>query len=188
MGSLNHACKAVRPGRAFKRRLQDLMTTVERGDRRVRLNLEARTDLEWWFQFGLNWNGTSLMRSLATSENLQESLLSDASGSWGCGATWNEKWFQLNWNEAEYARGWSIMPKELLPTVVAAVVWGKHWRCKVIKARCDNMAVVATIKSGACKEKAAMHLMRCLAFVEATVPLRIVSEHIRGVENTVADA
>jgi len=80
------------------------------------------------------------------------------------------------------------MPKELLPIVVAAVVWSKHWRCKVIKARCDNMAVVATIKSGACREKAAMHLMRCLAFVEATVPLTIVSEHIRGVENTVADA
>ncbi len=29
VGSLNHACKAVRPGRAFKRRLQDLMTTVK---------------------------------------------------------------------------------------------------------------------------------------------------------------
>jgi len=96
VGSLNHACKAVRPGRAFKRRLQDLMTTVEKGNHRARLNLEARADLEWWFQFGLNWNGTSLMKSLATSENPQETLLSDASGSWGCGATWSERWFQLN--------------------------------------------------------------------------------------------
>ncbi len=33
-----------------------------------------------------------------------------------------------------------------------------------------------------------MHLRRCLAFVEASVPLTIVAEHIRGVENTVADA
>ncbi len=59
VGSLNHACKAVRPGRAFKRRLQDLMTTAVRDGRRVRLNLETRADIEWWYQFGLEWNGTS---------------------------------------------------------------------------------------------------------------------------------
>ncbi len=53
VGSLCHACKAVRPGRAFKRRLQDLMTTVERGGRRVRLNVEVRADFEWWHQFNL---------------------------------------------------------------------------------------------------------------------------------------
>ena len=79
VGSLNHACKVVRPGRAFKRRLLDLMTTINRGDRRVRLNLEARADLEWWFQFGLNWTGTSLMGPV--SESPPETMLSDASGS-----------------------------------------------------------------------------------------------------------
>ncbi len=43
------------------------------------------------------------------------------------------------------------MPKELLLIVVAAVVWGKYWKGMVVRARCDNMAVVATIKSGSCK-------------------------------------
>ncbi len=186
VGSLNHACKVVRPGRAFKRRLLDLMTTVIRGDRRVRLNLEARADLEWWYQLGLNWKGTSMMGSV--SECPQETMLSDASGSWGCAATWDNKWFQLSWKEAERAKDWNIMPKELLPILVATVVWKARWRGKVIRAKCDNMAVVATIKSGSCREKVAMHLRRCLAFVEASVPLTIVAEHIRGVENTVADA
>ncbi len=37
VGSLNHACKVVRPGRAFKRRLQDLMTTAVRDGRRLDL-------------------------------------------------------------------------------------------------------------------------------------------------------
>ena len=91
VGSLNHAYKAVRPRRAFKRRLQDLMTTVERHDGRAGLNLEARADLEWWYQFGLEWNSTSFMRSVAASEEPQEVMLSDASGSWGCGATWKER-------------------------------------------------------------------------------------------------
>ncbi len=71
---------------------------------------------------------------------------------------------------------------------MATVVCKAQWRGKVIRAKCDNMAVVATIKSGSCREKVAMHLRRCLAFVEASVPLTIVAEHIRGVENTVADA
>lgn len=140
------------------------MSTVERDNRRVRLNREARADLEWWFQFGLNWNWTSWMSSLSATGCPQETMLSDASGNRGCGATWNGRWFQLSWNEAKGAREWSIVPKELLPIVVAAVVWKKHWRCKVIRARCDKMSVVATIKSGTCKEKTTMHQMRCLAF------------------------
>lgn len=58
----------------------------------------------------------------------------------------------------------------------------------VVKARCDNMAVVASIRSGACKERKAMHLLRCLAFVEASVPVTVVAEHIQGAQNVVADA
>ncbi len=80
------------------------------------------------------------------------------------------------------------MPKELLPIVIAAVVWGEHWRGSAVKAWCDNMAVVATIRSGSCKEKKAMHLMRCLAFVEAIRSVTIVADHIRGEDNVIADA
>ncbi len=124
-----------------------------------------------------------------TDENHHEVMLSDASGSWGCGATWKGKWFQIEWSEATEAKDWSIMPKELLPIVVAAAVWGKHWKGSVVKARCDNMAVVASsIQSCTCKERKAMHLMRCLAFIEARVPVMVVAEHIKGSENVVADA
>ena len=188
VGSLNHACKAVRPGRAFKRRLQDLMTTVERDGRRVRLNVEARADIEWWHQFGLRWNGTSLMTAVVTDEEPQEEIFSDASGNWGCGATWKGRWFQIQWSTLPGTSEWSIMPKELLPIVVAAVVWGRQWKGLTIKARCDNMSVVAAIQSGACKEKWSMHLMRCLAFIEARVPMTVRAEHIRGSENVIADA
>ncbi len=57
-----------------------------------------------------------------------------------------------------------------------------------VKARCENMAVVAAIKSGSCKERKSMHLRRCLAFMEASVPFILVAEHIRGEDNVVADA
>ncbi len=83
---------------------------------------------------------------------------------------------------------WSIMPKELLPIVVAAAVWGRRWRGLTVKARCDNMAVAATIKSGSCKEAHAMQLRRCLAFLEASNAFVLVAEHIREADNVVADA
>ncbi len=80
------------------------------------------------------------------------------------------------------------MPKELLPIVVVAIVWGDEWKGLTVKARCDIIAVVATIKAGTCKESKAMHLMRCLAFIEVTRGFTVVGEHIRGVDNVVADA
>ena len=42
IGSLSHACRAVRAGRTFLRRLIDLATTVKRLDRFIRLSASAR--------------------------------------------------------------------------------------------------------------------------------------------------
>ena len=61
VGILSHACKAVRAGRSFVRRLIDLSSSVRQLDRFVRLSREARADLEWWCQFGQEWNGTAMM-------------------------------------------------------------------------------------------------------------------------------
>ncbi len=48
--------------------------------------------------------------------------------------------------------------------------------------------MVATIRTGSCKEKRAMHLRRCLAFVEAVRSGTIGADQIKGVDNVVADA
>ncbi len=64
---LSHTCRAVRAGRSFLRKLLDLSMTLKQLDRRVRLNVSARADLEWWWQFGLQWNGVSIMRSMVSA-------------------------------------------------------------------------------------------------------------------------
>ena len=47
----------------------------------------------------------------------------DASGSWGAGAVWAGRWFQLAWtNDGE--KHSNIATLELIPIVVAAAVWG----------------------------------------------------------------
>ena len=55
-------------------------------------------------------------------------------------------------------------------------------------AQCDNAAVVAIINSGTSKDCEAMHLMRCLAFTSAKFEFLLLSTHISGVSNVLADA
>ena len=45
IGTLNHACKVVRPGRSFLRRMIDLLKQNEKAHHQIRLNWEFRSDL-----------------------------------------------------------------------------------------------------------------------------------------------
>ena len=187
IGSLSHACKAIWAGRSYLRRLIDLSTTVNRLSRRVRLNTMARSDLLWWWEFSQEWNGVAMMVSVnSLSPDIE--LVTDASGSWGCGAVCGTQWFQLEWDCLGSTKDYGIMAKELLPIVVAAAVCGGSWAGKTVRARCDNQSVMATINMGSCREAEALHLRRCLAFLEAKSQFHIMAVHIRGVDNVVADA
>ena len=185
IGSLSHACKVVRSGRTFLRRLIDLSTKATRLDHFIRLNGEARADLEWWYQFIGPWNGVSMISSLSC-QTPSATIYSDASGAWGCGAIYQKHWFQLQWdsNSADY----HISIKELLPIVIAAAIWGYHFRGKAIHVKSDNVAAVAAINNQTSSVKEVCHLLRCLAFISARFDLRLIASHIPGHLNGTADA
>ncbi len=123
VGILSHAC----------RRLIDLTTSVQQLDRFVRLNREARADIEWWWQFGQEWNGTAMMWHAGYSRP-EVTLTSDAPGSWECGAWWDTKWFQRQWQGLGKSATYGITAKELLPIVVAVASCGKTWQGKAVLA------------------------------------------------------
>ena len=54
---------------------------------------------------------------------------------------------------ADYA-GQSIATKELVPIVMACVLWGEAWWNQQIVAHCDNQAVVEVVNAGYCKDPA----------------------------------
>ena len=114
-------------------------------------------------------------------------LTSDASGSWGCGAYWGSRWFQLPWSATACLIDINIATKELIPIVVAAALWGKMWSGQVVCSRCDNEAVVAVINKRTSRDADLMHLLRCLIFFEASFSFKIVATHIAGSQNTLAD-
>ena len=183
VGLLQHAAKVVRPGRRFVRRIIVIMTTVKDRDRFVRLNAEIRSDLCWWSEFMTNWNGIGIIRS---PDQEVVDVESDASGSWGCGAVWGTHWLQWKWNSS--AQQWDISPKELLPILLACVVWGKLWSGKIVRCHCDNMAVVEVLNNGYSRDKLLMHLLRCLFFISEYFKVQVEAVHRQGKDNIRADA
>ena len=79
IGVLAHACKVVRPGRSILRRLIDLGKMAREPHHFIRLNKEARSDVEWWHLFAERWNGV-LMMYVARKDSCEIIVTSDASG------------------------------------------------------------------------------------------------------------
>ncbi len=85
IGQLQHACRVVRPGRTFLRRMIYLSMVAKEPHHRIRLNRAFRSDLQWWVSFLHEWNGLSMMSSVMRRPPTA-TITSDASGNWGCGA------------------------------------------------------------------------------------------------------
>ena len=61
VGKLENACKVVRPGRSFLRRMLDLLRGVHSNRRLIRLSEVFRSDLMWRHTFLEVWNGVSMI-------------------------------------------------------------------------------------------------------------------------------
>ena len=181
VGLLHHAAKVVAPGRSFLHRMIALLKGIRHRNHHIRLNKEFKADLQWWLTFMETWNGVSVLPPPHPSTH----IASDASGSWGCGALCNGQWFQLQWPTS--CQDKHISFKELIPIVLAVMVWGHEWRGSAIHCQCDNQAVVCMLASRYSRQTDLMHLLRCLFFLEATYRLTITASHIPGRMNTLAD-
>ena len=153
VGSLNHTCKVVCPRCTFLRWMIDPLaatgsTMGHDPYHHIELNREFWADLAWWHLFLGPWNGVGI--NDATSSHPGIELLSNASGSWGCGAWRGTKWFQYPWSAS--AMHLDITVKELLLLVIAAAIWDKQWRGAQVTCHCNNQAVVAVMGSRSCCE------------------------------------
>ena len=183
VGTLQHACKVIRPGRFFLRRAIALITTTKQPFHHIRLNQDFRSDLLWWRTFASHWNGAALI--IDPNSRHPVVVTSDASGFWGCGAWCECQWFQLQWDQQSERK--QIAVKELLPVIIAAAIWGHSWSGKSVVTNCDNQAVVTVLNSRYSREKDIMQLLRCLFFLEAHFQFQLSATHLPGALNERAD-
>ena len=185
VGLLQHATKIIRCGRTFVSRMYSTAAKVKELDYYTRLNKEFRSDLCWWHAFMSNWNGLSLMRLQSTMTPSDVYIQTDASGTWGCGAYFSGKWFQLQWSSDWLSS--TIMAKEMVPIMLSCAVWDPKLSRKSVCFQCDNSSVVAALTKGSAKELTVMHLLRSLWFFVAYYDIHLIATHIPGVANLTAD-
>ena len=182
IGTLQHACSVIKPGRTFLRRAIALLSVAKRQHHHIRLNADFRSDMMWWKIFAAHWNGRALIIPQGPPD---VTITSDASGSWGCGAWCTNWWFQLQWSQEMLNKHISV--KELIPIIIAAIVWGHTLNRKRVLCNCDSSAVVAVINTRYSKDKDLMQLLRCLFFVEAYYQFHMIARHLPGTLNDCAD-
>ena len=184
-GLLQHATKVIQPGRPFLQRLYALQSVGSFPHHQIRLNIAARADIIWWHTFVDSWNGLSLLWSVGlSSPNIM--VVSDASGSWGCGAYYSSFWFSMKW--PAQAQEFSIAIKELFPVVIAAAIYGKYWSGQLVQFSVDNAAVVHVLQASYGHESHLMHLIRVLVFLASHFNFWFTASHIAGKSNILADA
>ena len=137
IGKLAHAAKIIVPGCIFLRRMINLAHKAKQ--------------LDHWVHLNDSWNGLGMMQSVSANWSPRYSFSTDASGSWGCGACWEDRWIQCNWDNVWNDK--SIATKKFLPILLAVAMWGPFWLGNQVLVHCDNMAVVNIISSNTTKTK-----------------------------------
>ena len=99
------------------------------------------------------WIGVSVL----PPPHLSTHIASDASGSWGCGVLCNNQRFQLQWPTS--CQDKYISFRELIPIVLAVMVWGYEWCGSAIHCQCDSQAVVCMLASRYSCQTDLMHLL-----------------------------
>ena len=184
IGSLSFACKVVKPGRIFLRRLIDLSTTVTELHHNIYFDTESKADVDWWLKFLPSWNGVECFQHvMVTSHSLQ--LFTDAS-SLGFGAVYRTHWFSSTWPTNMVNA--HINVQELFAIVAAVFTWGHVWVNQQVLFYTDNSCIVHVWKTGTCRNKDIMKLVRSLFLFAARRDINILMQHVSGVNNISADA
>ena len=185
IGSLSFACKVVKPGRIFLRRLIDLSTTVSKLSHHISLNSDSRADIEWWLEFLPSWNGVCFIQDEPVT-SVAMSLYTDASDL-GCGAMYGIHWFSVPWPDLLHA-SFHINVRELLAIVASVFTWGHEWHDKQILFYTDSMSITDVWRTGTSTDRAIMKLVRAMFMFCARANINILMRHIPGSKNAGADA
>ena len=192
LGLLNFACRVVRPGRTFCRRLIDSTIGIRKPHHRIRVNNAMREDLNLWLSFLDSFNGVTVMPDSLWTSNGELELYTDSAGGAhvGFGIYFQGKWAHSVWPEewlhSDLQRNITFL--ELFPVVVSFYLWGSQFQNRKILFHIDNQAVVHIINKKSSKDKHVMRLLRRLVLLTLKHNTLLKAQHIPGSQNSVSDA
>lgn len=193
VGLLQFAAKCVPAGRLFTRRLIDrLKLPSERSSNplpaMIVLDEEFFADIRWWQKFLPQWNGVASFLQTDWRRSDVINLYTDACSTIGFGAYFDGSWFNAHWPDWLSEKPISIEYMELIPILFALEVWKEKLFQQRIIIHCDNLGATQAWAAFNSKNRSILDIMRKMVFISAKNNFTFTLKHIRGVDNSVADA
>lgn len=181
-GLLNWACKAIRGGRFFLRRILDSINALKQQQHKAHLGEEFRKDLHWWLTYLSVFNGT-VYYSQQSTEHVHVDACRTATG-----AFWRGDWtYSVFACDRPAAADLHINYKEVCAVLDATKRWAPRWRnCSVI-IHTDSTVTKAIINKGRSKNKFINACLRNLFWLSVRFNFTIRAIHVPGQVNILPD-
>ena len=201
-GTLNFLCRAIYVGRAFLRRMYDIMKVTDaktgwllKHYHHLRVNSELKKDCAMWLEFLANPAEVVLCRpfldlhAFETSQTLKFYTDSSANGELGFGCVFNDRWIFGRWeNNFVKDNDPSIEYLELAALCIAVLSW-RHLLTNIrMVIFCDNQAVMHMVNKSTSKCKNCMVLLRELILDGLLCNRRVIVCYIMSRDNYLADS
>lgn len=192
VGKLSFFSQAIRASRAFLRRFYDAMIPLKRPFHKLRLSNELKEDLKLWISFLEQFNGVSYIPSRCWVDSDCLQLFTDSAGSaeFGCGCFFNGKWAFFKWPQVWYGTEvlLDITFLEMVPVLLAVLLWGVDMKRNKILLHIDNEALVSVINKQSSKSKRLMKLIREFILMAMKLDIVFKAVHVSSKSNDIADA
>ncbi len=191
LGHMSFASRVVIPGRTFVHYLFNLTTHVRSLESHITINRQAQLELSMWYHYLQDWNGTFFFLDPKITTSNDISFYTDASTTIGCGAVFGNEWFIHKWSVQMLhlpKNDKSTALYEIIPIVIAAVIWGSQWERKRICLLCDNQATVNIVNKGRSKSPLIMYFSRKLTLLAIQHQFLLRAVYISTTDNATADA
>ena len=185
-GLLNFACKVVRPGRAFLRRVHDSIASVKHKYQFVKVKAPLKADLTTWLTFLENFNGTVLFPESEWLSSRTLHCYTDSSGV-GYGLVFGSKWLYGPFHKEWAVKDKNIVFLECYPIILLFELFGPQLRNKKIMLHTDNNALVSIINTQTSKHANTMCLIRKMVLLALEYNILFKAKHVVGKLNTLAD-
>ncbi len=183
-GLLNFACKVIRPGRPFLRRLYDYINTVEGKFHHVRIHPQLKADLTMWQTFLSTYNGVTLFLEPSWHNSHTLFCYTDSS-KLGYGLVFGQNWVYGPFNQ--HWKRFDIMMLEAYPVMLLFHMFPQELANKRVLLYIDNESLVSCINKQTTKHKGTMCLLRSIVLQALKFNILFKAEHVPGISNTLAD-
>ncbi|PJE78781.1 hypothetical protein CI610_02269 [invertebrate metagenome] len=192
VGVLNFFSRAIPSARAFNRRFYDAMAGASKPSHHIRLSQGIKDDIRVWLTFLEFFNGCSYFPDSFWLSDSHLQLYTDSAGqsNLGCGAVLQAHWAFFQWPKAwgnsDVMRDLTFL--ELVPVLLAMMLWGPQLKNKKIVLNIDNQSLVTVLNKKSSKSKRVMELVRPLVLHAMMYNIQFKAIHIQGIHNSIADS